>query len=387
MKVLPLPLLAILLMALGPLPTSAAVEAKLMDSEFRWQTVMVQSFGTDRIRFFDADRNLQQRDLDQFLRIVFSAPDNGEPAEAAGPDRKNNRVRVVFNDGQRLTGRWVGAEGDALQIEHDQLGRRSVSLDDLRRVEFVAEAAAAMPESAAEDTVTLANGDRLTGFVAALTPATITIETGPASIDLKTEQVRSVQLANPGRPAPGDRVFLRNGDIVITQSLRLVADRLTIGTGDDAVELAPARVARIDLANPNLALRPLAGQPMSIIDGGEAFGVAWPPKIDPDGIRLHAPVTVQWEVPAGARWFAADARLDLAANHPRRDWAGFELILRSGDQEQRYTLDPETDAVPVRLKVTGGFITVTLEPGVNGPILDRLRLQDATLLVTADPAD
>ena len=38
-------------------------------------------------------------------------------------------------------------------------------------------------------------------------------------------------------------------------------------------------------------------------------------------------------------------------------------------------------AVPVNLSVVGSVLTIRLDPGVNGPIMDRLRLVEPVVLV------
>jgi hypothetical protein len=65
-----------------------------------------------------------------------------------------------------------------------------------------------------------------------------------------------------------------------------------------------------------------------------------------------------------------------------RLWGDFELIVRDDDREvHRSHLNAATPTVSINVALTGSELTIELTQGEHGPILDRLVLARAMLLV------
>ena len=75
--------------------------------------------------------------------------------------------------------------------------------------------------------------------------------------------------------------------------------------------------------------------------------------------------------------------LDDTVPESRRPLAGCELVVYDGDKAiARHTLTPDGPAKRLNLPLTGGGLRIVLESGVNGPVLDRVIVTDAQLLVS-----
>ncbi|MHC4709039.1 MAG: hypothetical protein ACYTA3_01070, partial [Planctomycetota bacterium] len=92
-----------------------------------------------------------------------------------------------------------------------------VPLDRIESVTFVGSASVPAPGDA--DTLQLANGDRLEGFVTALgDPITVEVLNGGGSdlktIELPLDRVVSVRMVTPAQEPSGRRLWLVDGTVV-----------------------------------------------------------------------------------------------------------------------------------------------------------------------------
>ncbi len=70
------------------------------------------------------------------------------------------------------------------------------------------------------------------------------------------------------------------------------------------------------------------------------------------------------------------------------DWSDFQVVVASeNSQEQRFEVSGRQPIVRINIPVAGRGLTIRLDPGVNGPILDRLLLRDAVILVRRPGAE
>ncbi len=112
-------------------------------------------------------------------------------------------------------------------------------------------------------------------------------------------------------------------------------------------------------------------------------------------LRLRSPGTVVVGLPEQAGWVRVEAALD-DTDAPPGFWEDADLVLRVDGLA--LTHDESADEGPagreasVRLwrgqrsvawvgRPTGEALAVTLDPGENGPVLDRVRLRAAALVV------
>ena len=121
--------------------------------------------------------------------------------------------------------------------------------------------------------------------------------------------------------------------------------------------------------------------------------------------RLHAPVTVAFALPAGSCRVTAEAALDLPADLPAGRGAWADVVVWLGEPVESAEPVQSADAADIMADVgrvrlmlsqpTGRFnvplapgrsrLTLRLDPASNGPILDRVALRGARVLVESWP--
>ncbi len=390
--------LSVLLAICWAPPVAAVQSATAVGLDLRRQPIRIHRLADDKLRFFDGSRQLRVKPIDQFVQLLIDAPEDQAAAQA---DRGG--AALSLTDGQRLVGTWFGADedGQTLRLRHPALGPIGVQLERVRR--FVppghdATANGFASEPAGVDWVQLVNGDVLEGFVASIHTSHVRIELagGAEPIDVPLERVRSVSLANDEKPelAAVDRLVLRDGSRVHASQLRIESgDQLTFTRveGNElksaAVTIDLSRVARIDLGSSGQRLVDLHELPLRVVAGGEVFGVPMPPRVIDGGFWLHAPVTVRFELPAGAVRFAAQADLEAGDGGDRpSSWS--DLIVKvavDGKTEARVHLHAGAPRAALTGAAEGKILTIELEPGTYGPVMDRVLLRQAVVLVTQQP--
>lgn len=399
----------LLTLALAP-AAGAATPAVMVDRELGVEPVRVTTLVDDRITYFDAERRLQRASVERFVQlrgIGVSAP--RRVASAAVPPAEG--AVLVLTDGQRIAGRWAGAvdaadageaePGEMLAWRHPTVGTVTVPLDRVRGWGAAEPVTAASAEAErdgppTQDRAVLTNGDVIGGFVVAVTEAGVSIQPDGADepIDLAAERVAKVMLANPD--APRDRehhtLVLHDGSALEVSGLTLRREtfsfRSVLAESEADHELEAARVARVDFTGTGRRLVPLIGQPRQV-SGGEVFGVTMRPWIENGTLRLHAPVRVTFDLPSGATRVAGIAELATGPDAPPEllDWANFELRIDVGDdQPVRHHLHGENPAAALNLPISGRHLEIELIDGPNGPVLDRMRLRHAVVLIESEQA-
>ncbi len=355
---------------------AAQTASTLIDDELHPAPVAVQSIRDEMISYFDPQRDYRRESIDRFLQWRTSHGLSDPSAERYG--------MVEMVDGQRLRGAWAGADesGEALWWRHPLLGETRIELDDLRAIR-----AAGQPvggKTVASDTVALTNGDTLTGVVIAAEADGVMLDVGsdeePMLIPL--ERIAHLQMANPprARRADGHLVYLTDGSRVLVHTLHVEDGRLLL-EGDVTQPIALSQVARIDFAAGRRRLIGLAELPMTVKSGGEVFGMPVPPRVVGANLHLHAPLELEFDLPAGAQRFGAVAELDADEQDPVW-WADFDLVIQvDGREVARRHIDDRQRKTEINLPATGSVLTLRLELAANGPIMDRLRLRDPVVLI------
>lgn len=396
-------------------PAAALTPAELVGPDLRPRAVSLAGIAEGQISFFDEDRRLRREPLEAYVQVraIGGAAASGPVLESAAP-----AWFLELMDGQRLVGDWLGASDDGgILWRHGALDEVSVPLEAARRVGRLGEAEA-QPRivsadgdaEVAQDEVVLSNGDRLRGFIAELGSEGLSIEPegGSQAVTLSLERVVELRLANAASesqaPLPGDcLVELGDGSRLLASDLVVSGERAAfqprVAPAGGLIDLPLSQVRRIDFVGAGWQLVDLAGQPLAVTGGGDAFGVTRSPRVERADVLLHAPVDVDFTLPDTATRLAATAALDLdevSAMAPR-EWADFEVVIPAADAdaggvptaETRYRLNQAHPVQSINLPVSGGKLLVRLESGVNGPVLDRLRLSDAVVLLKrpAAPAD
>lgn len=374
----------------------AVTPAVLVDETLTAQRVRVTGLREGRLSYFDADRRLRTEAIGQFVQLRGIGETAGDVSPTGAlPTPKG--AGLILIDGQRLAGEWVGAvaDGGAIVWAHPLLGKVSISLDRLRGWHGETEgdeapARAWLNESPTTDRLVLSNGDALEGFVTAVTETGVEIQQddGAAPIALPRDRIAAVVLANPVPTAgtEGQRLVMRDGSVIDGRSVAIRSETVrfepTLGEAG-VVEVPLSAVRRIDFTGGGRRLAAL-GDLARQVSGGEVFGVAMRPRVEADGaLWLHAPVAVTFELPEGARRLAAEAALAGGADAPSElhAWADFELTVTVDGESQRYRLHGDQPRVRLNAALSGSSLRLELTAGANGPVLDRLRLRDAVVLI------
>jgi len=373
------------LLLAAPAPALALTPAELVMPDLRAQAVSLSSIRDGTVSYFDDTRSLRREPVHRFVQVRRI----GDRVARRAP----RTAMIVLTDGQQLTGAWIGAGGDGQSVRwrHPLLGDFALALDRVARIEL----AGPIPASdAGDDRVVLTNGDALAGFIAEVADAAVVITpTGAtAAVTLPIERIAAVTLANPPRDADPTlhRLTLDDGSHLAAMELDVGGDvvRLLPALATDratATELPIDRLARIDFTGAGYELIELTTLPMRVVERGEVFGLTFEPRVEAGRLHAHAPSKIAFDLPAGARRLAATAALDIddTTSAQRASWAAFELVVRvDGEEAGRWPVDGDHRRTPVNVSFGQGATELTLEldPAVNGPIMDRLRLDDATLL-------
>lgn len=394
--------------------TTALTPATLLTPELESRSINLSGLSGGTLSYFDDDRRLTRSPVGDFVRLRL------DERSSAGADVETQARGVIeLVDGQRIVGRWSGAsrDGEAILWTHPTLGRFTLGLDDVRRVVMntatgSADEGQAVPDlgTPAGDMVDLLNGDRFVGFIVAVADESVTIQPDGADgeVTLDRANIATLRLANPATPAhevvvSGDLVELvdgsrvRGGGNIGGEPLTIRADtlRFTPALTDamQPVDLALDQVAQIDFAASGLRLVELGGQPMTTVAGGSAFGLELLPVVEPRGISLHAPVTVVFDLPDGAQRFISRAALDLPAGLSDQQTRLADVLVSAVPGGAEASLPPASESGGVRLFVDrtwsmlrselGGAdqLRIELDPMRHGPILDRVLLEDAMILL------
>ena len=346
-----------------------AVEpAVLVHDDLRREKVQFLGYSNGRVQYFGADRKLASLDSSKAARLDFGRP-LSSPADG--------NVRLI--DGQILSGKLVGVSGagDQLTWETPSLGTVRVPIDHISSMALTGRDD--LTQAGDSDLVLLANGDRLAGFIGAVTPQGLELEREGQNVELAWEAIRGLSLANPSRSRhePAIWLWLIDGTRVRVQELVITGSHLS-GVALDARFEAPIdRAAKIDFAQRH-RLVPLAELPHTVTEGGTAFGVEFPPRFGQDRILLHAPITVQFKLPDGVQRFSAEARIEPGS----REKADMVLIISDGQVEIfKQRLNRDQPSVDVQLAVGAGVLVLRLDDGVGGPVHDRLEIRDPLVLV------
>lgn len=305
-------------------------------------------------------------------------------------------------DGQSLVGTLLGAgqDGESIRLAFGYEQRTVVlPLDELLSFARVGHS---LPGDASDDTMLLATGETLVGFVDAISEKSIGFVVGDADdpIQIPMGRVRGFSIANKPEAIKMKkglaRVLLRGGSMLYLRDANIKrataqAPAALEGTFILEPQTAPItlplnHVQLIEPLSEQYALQALTETEMTTIAGGEVFGVAMPPTTtQDDSIRLHAPVTVGFDLPIGAERLAFTVAMDLDDSIPesRRAMAGCDLVVYDGKEVvAKHTLTPDGPAKRLNVPLTGGGLRIALKPGVNGPVLDRVIITQAELLVS-----
>ncbi len=372
----------------------AVTPAFLIGPDLDDQPVSIVAFMDDTLTYFDRDRILQSEPAESLVRLHHIA--DTTPIDLPAPS-------LTLTDGQCFTGIWVGPspQGDGLRWRHDRLNTLTVSLDRVSRIVWDAANIPSLNDMElppSSDTLRLINGDALIGFVTGLNDKGVELLTDSSNepVTIPYSRIAWLAMANPlqDRGSYEHLLTLADGTRVYVSDLR-IADEIIKGSaeipGDASVtfEWPMSELAQIDFGSGSYRIIPLNRLLLRESSAGEVFGLRLPVRTDSQTVRMHAPASLTYELPEGAVRFAAEAELDVQDAPDDIDrWADFDLVLINGGQEiGRWRINGKQPRVRVQAPLLGSDLTIRLETGINGPILDRLRLTRAVVLVDEKTAE
>lgn len=387
--------------------TVAAQQAVLLGPDLEPVPVWLESLSPSKVRVTDAQSKGRSLKPEDVLRLTLSGVSSTPPSQG--------QARVALRDGQVIVGYWGGGGGNGESVsvtfgDADQM--IDLPLDEITSI-VMGEGAAA-PAAEDDDVLFLANGEKLTGFVESMGAEALEFVVGDAddAIKIPLERVKAVSIANKPKPAeltPGAvRVTTADGSVLYLEdallaargedSGKLVGDSALPITANPSVDQGDSTAASSRLALPidrivmiepvssKRRLSPLSDYGWRLLAGGEVFGVEMPPRVGADGtLRLHAPTTLGYDLPQGASRlvFTVAMEVDESIPESRRQLAGCDLVVYEGDRVlARHALSPDGPAKHLNLPLAGGGLRLAIEPGVNGPVLDRVTITRAEVLVS-----
>ena len=369
----------------------AVTEAELLGPDLAVHGVRITTLQNQILSYFDEHRNLQNtptRRLVQ-LRVIDGQSAVDSPIYPC----------VNLTDGQRYTGQWIGAapDGSSLRWHNDLVGVMSIPLDEIRSVVWQhAGSASSSNTDTATDTIVLSNGDTMTGFVSALSDQGVRLIPDQAAneVTIPFSRIARLSMANPNRDAVGSPYWLTliDGTRTRADELSIIDDQaswLTTPPGGSPTEIQTpvTDLVRIDFGAGGWRLIELNELPMQTVSDQSVFGMAMPVRVQDGSIRAHAPAEIVFDLPDGAIRFAAVAELDTTDMPvPRRDWADFDIVVYGGDEAVgRGHVTGNQPISTLNMPISASTLKIRLEPGVNGPILDRLRLRNPVILTRQTP--
>jgi len=372
-----------------------ATPVVLVGPELNRREVYLQAVRGREIQYFAAvDRRLVTESLAGYLRIEVKQAKATRTASVS-TEARATRSWVELTDGQRLAGQLIGGSQDGKRLlwRHSLLGEVELTLEQVRLIDLGAhQIERALGVEAAGDVVVLRNGDVLQGFLDALTGERLVLqlEDGPKEpVVLTLDRVAAIRLANPRTAwgGAGHRIRLTDGTRMLARGFVTAGDELVfepvLAGSTRTVELPLARVASVDLKYGPMRLVPLSELKMVVDRVPVVFTLKMPPYVEGERIHLHAPGTVHFELPDGARRWAGRVALDRQATlGDAAGWSDCEVIVRGdGRVLAQQHLSAEHPAASINVPVDGINLEVELQAGANGPVLDRVVIEQGVVLV------
>lgn len=335
-------------------------------------------------------------------RTVSSGP--GEMRDATGggggADTGEAGSLLMLASGEVIRGEpvWPEASSESFGWRSDMLGLLAVKLDTVlgwHQPSF-ADWAWARPAGTG-DTISLSNGDVVSGFLETVSATALVIEVDRKKRSLDPAVVVSATVATPPKPGSGPMVFLSDGNALLIDGLGAgvgAGSTVTVmRQGQSLVLPADTVIAYAASAGSLVSLAGLAGvtatptggrdwtPPIEVVDPGAPMGVS--------DVILPGPMEAQWVLPGNATRLSATLELDTAS----RIWGDcvvtVTLVPAKGLSREvvKARLWEEVATATFIADVDGGStLRVRVDPGERGPVQDRVVIRRPLILVGTPPA-
>jgi len=377
--------------------TQRVIPRILLDKRLQERPVQLTAIDDKTVMYTDA-AGISRTDVTSDYLAILSPGDRPAPRPAS---------ILELADGQRFIGALSESKPlspDSILWVHAALGTLEFNLDQVRIVQLQGGPEVSLRRDDTTDLVLLINGDRIEGFVDVIGP-TVTIDADGAKRDLPQDRIQTIILgaAKAPPPQPGMVAWLNDGSVIACRSIQttrageLILTPRNLGESGDRGSEAPSATLTIRLDD----LWALEVQPRTLIPLATlpftrqvpAQGRRWTrsvESIDPRwsaiglaDIEIPGPLTAEWDLPAGATRFAADAEL------PRQmwTWGDCEVVVSalaaSGETElwrKRLNADSPRSRITAALPSGSTRIRVRIEAGEFGSVQDKIILRRAVVI-------
>ena len=346
----------------------------LTTADFQERRGELVSLDADGVTLRSADGSAAKVAADQVVSLDRIA---ATPGDSTGDD-----FLLHLRGGERLRGTPTSLGEAALTMRTAALGEVSVPLESL--VALTRPTATSRPPSGAApaaDEITLANGDRLTGFLSSINGETWTVQdAGGAATPVDPTTVARVRFADAGLPPAGPpegwRLRLVDGSEVVVPGVSFDGETFAFSYNGKGLGIPASRVAGVDRAGgPVLFLGELTP---TLDEQTPYFSADFPTRPTRRGFVVRSRSVLRFDVPEGYSKLRVAYR--LSDNAPRGD-AAVRVLLDDRVAHERPSLTAGVRPEPVVLPLDGAK-SVTLEVGYGGglDVQDQVEWLDPALL-------
>lgn len=300
----------------------------------------------------------------------------------------NTGAQLVLVDGQRIPGKLESRQGVATWVSL-WCAPQVLVTDEIRSLVFGRNAP---PLATDTDVIQLKNGDRVTGFISAISPTAVTVDVGSATTTTLTvamDTITALSLAGPIKPHTGARVWLTDGTVLDGPSVSwMSASYLRImgitGAKTPVVTVPRDRVLAVqsapDSATPLATLTPVASIPQGC--DGLRFTTSIPLvapgtwALDAPPLELDGPVLLTYPAPAVNTRLVAVAYRTPTAQHA----GSVDVVIRSDGKELlRERFESNRSRVEIRVDLPVAPFEIELQPADGNAVGDTVTLERAVL--------
>lgn len=370
----------------------AGVRALIVDERLREREAYILAIEPGALLLADGSGGEYRREIRGVIAVLPETDADRGAVPSAGDV-------LELTDGQRFPGTLLptSSDGQTVRWVHNTLGDLSFPLErvDSAHPIGLGESLAPRPEDSVriEDSITLANGDVLRGFLAGLGDP-IVFETDGNTANIPADRVISMRLATERVEPEGVYVWLSDG--TIAKATEFITDpsrervEFTIESGQSAAyRVGAVRGISFDTARlvPLATLTPIEQTPTGERLFAEPIRYAASSYDDADlgratlglaTIEMPGPMAVTYELPENATRFGGTFELDTNT----APWGDCVVsIVLDGREIFSQRLHENQRLAPFSVTAQGRELTVRVDPGEYGPILDRVSLKRAIVLL------
>ena len=269
-----------------------------------------------------------------------------------------------------------------------------VGLDDVRSIQFQHSPTPASNAQVTGDTITMQNGETLTGFILGFDADNLQLQQDSGQLlNVGLPQIASIRLLQDVSLCRADfTVELIDGSRLHAAKISFNKDTLRMkvsltGQSEDELQLPITFLKQLRILKHGYQLMPLRKLPMTITKQSQVFGLQHSPTWTASNLKLHAPTNIRFKLPKHAVNFAATVRLDTTNPNEAPQvlkWANMRLTIQPELSTNPSILQidaaNQTHQIQIDLQAST-WIELNLDQAANGPIMDRLRLDDAHVLI------